>query len=135
MLKASLINPDIISKLSHMGHGDKILIVDGNYPLYTQSGHAEKIHLGLRKGLPNAIDVIEALKGVVNFESAEVMTSKSGIEPAIMSDFRKSLDGIPFTELKRMEFYQAACGDHVELAIGTGEDRPFGCIILTVYVA
>lgn len=33
MLKGKLIHPDIMAALALCGHGDKVLIADGNYPL------------------------------------------------------------------------------------------------------
>ena len=33
MLKNACINPEIMKAISLCGHGDKILIADGNYPL------------------------------------------------------------------------------------------------------
>ena len=40
MLKNACINPEIMKAISLCGHGDKILIADGNYPLDAESGDA-----------------------------------------------------------------------------------------------
>ena len=34
------INPYILAAVSRLGHGDKILIADGNYPLNSKTGDA-----------------------------------------------------------------------------------------------
>lgn len=52
MLKGKLIHPDIMAALALCGHGDKVLIADGNYPLDSKSGEAETVYLGLTPGLP-----------------------------------------------------------------------------------
>ena len=51
MLKGKLIHPDIMAALALCGHGDKVLIADGNYPLDSKTGQAETVYLGLTPGL------------------------------------------------------------------------------------
>ena len=55
MLTTKCIHPGIMKALSLCGHGSKVLIADGNYPLEEKSGNAEKIYLGLTPGLPRGI--------------------------------------------------------------------------------
>ena len=43
MLTGKLIHPDIVAALALCGHGDKVLIADGNYPLDSKSGEAETV--------------------------------------------------------------------------------------------
>ena len=43
MLTGKLIHPDIMAALALCGHGDKVLIADGNYPLDSKSGEAETV--------------------------------------------------------------------------------------------
>ena len=49
MLKTECTNPLIVGAVSSCGHGDKILLVDGNYPLASKSGSAQKIYVRLKK--------------------------------------------------------------------------------------
>ena len=58
MLTGALIPPDLMRVLSLCGHGDKILIADGNYPLDSRTAGAEKVYLGLTPGLPAVTDVL-----------------------------------------------------------------------------
>ena len=51
MVSTRCIHPGILSALAHGGHGDKILLADGNFPLSTRAGSAEKIYLGLERNL------------------------------------------------------------------------------------
>ncbi len=135
MLKNSCINPEIISTLSFCGHGDKILIVDGNYPLASKSGNAKKVYLGVSKGLPTITDVLKALTGSVNFEAAEVMMPEDGSTTEIMEEVKTLLPKVKISSCSRLKFYENACDDSIRLAISTGEQRFYGCIILTVFVA
>lgn len=136
MLKNSCINPEIMSTLAYCGHGDKILIVDGNYPLAYKSGNAKKVYLGLTKGQPTVTDVLKALMGSVNFEAADIMMPGDGRTTEIMEEVKTLFDEkVKISSCGRMEFYDKACAEDIRLAISTGEQRFYGCIILTVYVA
>ena len=61
MLTSNLIHPQIMAALYRCGHGSKILIADGNYPLAEKTGGAEKVYLGLTRGLPTVTRVLEAV--------------------------------------------------------------------------
>ncbi len=134
MLKTACIHPDIMRVLSLCGHGDKILIADGNYPLDSKTGDAEKVYLGLTSGTPEVTHVLEVLSQVINIEKAEVMVP-DGEQPPIFNEFKKILDGMELSGLERFEFYDACCLPNVRLAISTGEKRTFANILLTVNVA
>ncbi len=134
MLKTACIHPKIMRVLSLCGHGDKILIADGNYPLDSKSGDADRMFLGLTSGTPEVTEVLKVLSQVVNFEKAEVMVP-GGEEPPIFSEFREILGGMELSGLERPEFYDACCQPNVRLAISTGEKRIFANILLTINVA
>jgi L-fucose mutarotase len=134
MLKTACINPDIMRVLSLCGHGDKILIADGNYPLDSKSGDAEKVYLGLTSGSPEVTQVLEVLNKVINIEKAEVMVP-DGEQPPIFGEFQKILGGMELSGLERFKFYDACCLPNVRLAISTGEKRTFANILITVGVA
>lgn len=134
MLKSECINPLIMKSLSLCGHGDKVLVVDGNYPMESTSGNAERIFLGLTKGVPTATQVVEILTKVTNFEKAEIMVPVDGGRPEIFGDFTALLKDAEIAPLDRFSFYDAACQPNVRFAISTGEARFYGCILLTVGV-
>lgn len=123
-----------MKKLALCGHGDKILIADGNYPLDARTGAADKVYLGISNGLPTVTQVLEALNGVVAFEKAEVMLPGDGSTPEIFGEFNELLGGMELEGLGRYEFYDACCEDVVRLAISTGEKRVFANILLTIGV-
>lgn len=134
MLKSGCIHPGIMSALSLCGHGDKILISDGNYPLNAKSGDAAKVYLGLAEGIPTVTDVLRTLLDCVNVEKAEVMLS-DGEEPKIFGEFRTLLGGMELDGIDRFGFYDACEQPCVRLAISTGEKRTFANILITVGVA
>lgn len=135
MLTGKCIHPDLLRVLSLCGHGDKILIADGNYPLDSRTSEAELVYLGLTPGLPAVTDVLAALQSVCNFEKAQVMQPEDGSAPEIFGEFEQMLGGIELHKLGRYEFYDACCEPDVKLAVSTGEGRTFANLLLTVGVA
>lgn len=135
MLKGTLIHPEIMGALAYCGHGDKILIADGNYPLDSKTEDAQLVYLGLTPGLPTVTDVLSALQSVINIEKAEVMDPGDGSAPPIFAEFTQMLDGMMLDKLGRYEFYDACCEKPVRLAISTGEKRTFANLLITVGVA
>ena len=135
MLKGKLIHPQIMAALSLCGHGDKVLIADGNYPLSAKTAGAERVYLGLRPGVPTVTDVLAAIQSAVNIERAEVMDPADGTSPEIFGQFRDMLGGMELDKLGRYEFYEACCKPDVRLAISTGEERVFANLLITVGVA
>lgn len=135
MLKGKLIHPQLMAALAMCGHGDKVLIADGNYPLDSKTSDAELVYLGLMPGQPTVSQVLEAIQSVVNVERAEVMDPADGTTPEIFGTFREMLDGMELDMLGRYEFYDACCDKNVRLAISTGEQRVFANILITIGVA
>lgn len=137
MLRMTLLNPILISALSRCGHGDKILIADGNYPLMTQSmPNADRVYLALRPNLPTVTEVLEVVLTAIPVEKVEVMEpSDSKAEPPIYDEFKSLLNYEELLRLSRTDFYRAVRSDpHVVVAVGTGDMRTFGNILLTVGV-
>ena len=133
MLKTNLIHPEIMAALSQCGHGSKVLIAEGNYPLLEKTGSARKVWLGLSAGIPTVTQVLEAVHSVCEIEKAEVMVPEDGSKPKIFEEFQKELNGLPLSELGRFDFYDACMvPGAVTLAISTGETRTFANILLTI---
>lgn len=132
MNKGKCINPCILAAVSRLGHGDRILIADGNYPLASKTAGAEKIWVSLSPGLPTVTDVLDALQSVINVEAAAVMQPADGPDPEIFAEFTRMLDGMPLERLGRFEFYDECAKPSLRLAIATGEKRTFANILLTV---
>ena len=109
MLKGTLIHPDIMAALALCGHGDKVLIADGNYPWTPGAGSAETVYLGLTPRKAHRHRRLAAIQSVVNIEKAEVMDPADGTTPEIFGEFQTMLDGMELNKLGRYEFYDACC--------------------------
>ena len=135
MLKGKLIHPELMAALALCGHGDKVLIADGNYPLDAKSGNAKKVYPGLTPGLPTVTDVLSAVQSAVAIEKAEVMEPGDGTTPEIFGEFTQMLGGMELGKIGRWEFYDECCKECVRVAVSTGEKRTFANILITIGVA
>ena len=135
MLKYQLLHPEILRGLGEAGHGAQVLIADGNYPLMTRShSSSRRIYLNLAPDLVRVTDVLRVLVTAIPIESAHVMMPEKGPEPAIFAEFRQQLPGIELEPLGRFEFYDAARGPDLAVAIATGESRVYANLLLTIGV-
>ena len=129
MKKTGCIHPDIMEALATVGHGDRILIADGNYPLESKCPDCRRVYLGLRAGEPTVTAVLETILSEINVEAAAVMKPDER-RPDIYDEFQQLLPGIALDEFNRWDFYDA--GSTVRLAVSTGEKRTFANILITV---
>jgi L-fucose mutarotase len=135
MLKNRLLHPGILAALGEAGHGAQVLIADGNYPLLTRTyKRAHRVYLNLAPDLVRVTDVLEVVSGAIPVEAAHVMIPDTGDEPPIFQEFRRLLPGFELTPLARFDFYDAARGPDLALAIATGERRIYANLLLTIGV-
>jgi L-fucose mutarotase len=135
MLLTRLTHPEILRALAGAGHGSKVLIGDGNYPLSTGSNReAVHVYLNLRPGMVPVDDILETIVGAISVEAAYVMSPDDESEPPIFSDFRSRLVPIGLSQVGRFEFYELASRPDVALAILSGDQRLYANILLTIGV-
>jgi L-fucose mutarotase len=134
MLKVPLLQPDILRALAAAGHGSRILIADGNYPLSTASpANATRVYLNLRPGCVSVMDVLAALIPMIPVEAALVMLPRDGHTPQVHREIHSQLGReVPLHTKAREEFYVAARHPDTALAIATGEQRRFANVLLTI---
>lgn len=135
MLKRECNHHKILNVLGKSGHGNKVLIADGNYPIMTNTcDKSKKVYLGISPDLPSVSDVLKSILTVINIEQVEVM-EPGDEEPEIFDEFR-SITGIKsFASYDRHEFYDLCREEDVTLVINTGETRTFSNILLTIGVS
>src|SRR5438105_10539072 len=133
MLKGRLVHPELLRALAAAGHGAKVLLADGNYPLATRTpSNAARVFLNLAPGVVAVTDVLDVLIDTIPIEAAEVMVPASGGEPPIFAEFRLMLERattapgtgpgeLALAPLSRDAFYAAASAPDVAVAVATGE--------------
>ncbi len=132
MRKYRLAHPGLLGALAAAGHTSKVLLADANYPHATGVVRsAELIHLNLRPGVVEVLEVLELVAEAVPVERAEVMDPDEGGEPPLRGQFRALLGpDVPVDGLPRHGSYQACRDDAV--AVATGEQTFYSNILLTV---
>jgi len=130
-----ILGPALLYALRAMGHGDRIAVVDANFP--AESSGPECIRLD---GV-SATDVLKAVLQVMpldTFAAAPVQTMEvvgdADAVPDIVGEFQTIIDEVAdnpaqISTLERHAFYEEASSAFA--VVQTGEQRLYGNIILT----
>jgi len=134
MLKLRLLHPDILMALGSSGHGAKVLIADGNFPLSTRAPeHCKKVFLNLSPDLLTVTDVLKVIKDYIPMETCVLMVPPDEIEHPIHKEILALLGpDIVVKRERRFEFYREVKSENTCLAIATGETRRFGNILIVI---
>jgi L-fucose mutarotase len=138
MLKniSPLISPELLMVLSEMGHGDRIVLGDANYPAV--SGNARKVVRADGIGIPALLDAILELFPVDTFVEKPVALMEvvpgDDYKPEVWEEYREifakhgvGADRICYIE--RYRYYEEA--DSAYCVVATGERAKYGNIMLT----
>ncbi|THF72597.1 RbsD/FucU family protein [Cohnella fermenti] len=122
----SLISPELLKILMEMGHGDEIVLADGNFPA---ASHAQRLVRADGHGIPELLRAIAklmpldpyvdrpaALMQVVPGDKTE--TPIWGVYGDILRE-EAGLD-VPFEHVERFAFYERARAAHAIVATGEG---------------
>ncbi|MBB2901883.1 L-fucose mutarotase [Kineococcus radiotolerans] len=136
MLTYDLLHPQLLAGLAAAGHGDRVVLADGNFPLRAGTNPSVPIvHLNLRPGLVTVLDVLEPLLGAVPVEAATVMASPDGAPVPAHDDYARLLGGrAALSAVDRWAFYAQSRADDVALVVATADQRLCANLILTVGV-
>ena len=128
------ISPQLIKILMEMGHGDEIVIADGNFPSASMAQNLVRCD-GL--GVPELLQSILTLFPLDTFVEHPVslmeVVDKTASEPPIWSEFKQIIAkeaGAEFKliEVERHAFYEQAKKAYAVIA--TGEEALYANIIL-----
>ena len=133
MLKgiSNLLSPDLLKILMEMGHGDEIVLGDGNFPAASHSQRLVRADGHSITAMLDAILPLFPLDYAVDF-SAVLMDSRN-TEPAIWKVYKEKLSAYPdgnklFLPISKPEFYERA--KKAYCVVATGETERFANIIL-----
>jgi L-fucose mutarotase len=135
MLKgiSSIISPDLIKILMEMGHGDEIVLADGNFPA---ASVARRLSRSDGNQVPQILEAVLRLFPLDSFveHPAAVMAVVPGdpSRPAIWEKFREIIQQYEifseFEYVERFEFYERARQAYAVVA--TSETASYANIIL-----
>lgn len=139
MLKgiSPVISPDLLKALAEMGHGDELVIADGNFPCHSVGKNSIVIRAD-GHGVPEILDAVLNLIPLDTYTEKpvalmEVVKGDTCGTPEIWSTYEDILNKyepthhkIDYTE--RFAFYERAKGAY--LIIATGEKAIYANILL-----
>lgn len=139
MLKgiSPIISPELLKALAEMGHGDELVIADGNFPCHSVGKDAVVVRLD-GHGVPEILDAILKLIPLDTYTAKpvglmQVVEGDTCGKPDIWQEYEKILSeyepehhDIEFIE--RFDFYNRAKGAY--LIIATGEKAIYANILL-----
>ena len=130
-----ILSPEMLKVLCEMGHSDRIVIADGNFPAETMGKDAIVIRAD-GHGVPELLDAILQLFPLDTYVEAPVMlmqvTPGDDVDPVIWKEYRKIVDkhqdDVNFEEIERFKFYERARNAYAIVA--TGESALYANVIL-----
>lgn len=134
MLKGipSILSPDLLKILMEMGHGDELVIGDGNFPAASMAQRLVRLD---GHGVPEILDAILALYPLDTYVDAPVAlmaTIKGDPTPPIWETYdtiiMKHQQGVHVEQVERFAFYDRAKSAYAVVA--TGEGAIYANIIL-----
>lgn len=128
-----LVGPDLLVLLARMGHGDRLVVVDANYPAYAAG--VPVVHVAGADS-PAVVRAILTLMPLDDFVPAAAWSmdpvDAPGTVPPAVAALDEVLAGAPVKTrreaIERFAFYEAARS--VMGVVRTGEMRPYGNLIL-----
>lgn len=125
MKKGRLLNSDITSVISKMGHTDKLAIGDCGLPIPNET---QRIDLALEKDIPGFIETLKVI--LDELETEEVLIAKETREQSkeLFTILEDMFAGIRLTLITHEELKEElkAC----KAVVRTGEQTPYANIIL-----
>lgn len=125
MKKSILINSDISSVISKMGHTDSITICDSGLPIPKD---VQRIDLALKKGLPSFIDTLDTILEELKVEEVIIACEMKEVSNELYNEIIKRFKDIKITMVKHEEF-KSLTKESMAI-VRTGEYTPYANIIL-----
>ena len=134
MLKgiSPILSPELLKILMEMGHGDEIVIGDGNFPAASMAQRLVRLD---GHGVPEILDAVLALMPLDTYVAAPcglMATTNGDPEPEIWATYKDIIqkrEGDKSTEMiERFAFYDRARKAYAVIA--TGETAVYANIIL-----
>lgn len=134
MLKGipSILSPELLKIMMEMGHGDEIIVADGNFPA---ASHAQRLVRCDGHGVPEVLEAILKLLPLDQYVESPValMSVVPGdpIVPVIWDEYKAEIakyGDVKIEYLERFAFYERAKKAYAIIA--TGEKAQYANVIL-----
>ncbi|WP_158782478.1 D-ribose pyranase [Pantoea sp. BAV 3049] len=133
MKKGTLLNSEISSLVSRLGHTDSLVIGDAGLPI---PAGPQRVDLALMKGIPSFMQVVQAVTEEMQVESAVIAEEIKSHNPQLHSELLTQLDllqqhqgnTITVQYVSHHQFKQQT--QHSQAVIRSGECSPYANVIL-----
>ena len=130
-----ILSPDILHVLRSMGHGDRLVLCDSNFPAYSTNDNVLRL---------DGVDIARASKAILSvfpldsFIPSPVQRMEIDGKPDEINEVHQELINVvkevsgshwKISSIERQKFYEVA--SEAFAVITTNETRPFGCFIFT----
>ena len=130
-----LLSPDILATLRSMGHGDRFVLSDANFPSFSHTDNLLRMD-GLN--IPQAAKAILSVFPLDSFIAAPVIRMEIDGKPEEINEVHQDLintvkdvsgNNWKVGSIERQKFYAEA--KKAFAVITTSDTRPYGCFIFT----
>ena len=130
-----ILSPELLHALRSMGHGDKLVLADANFP---SASLAKKLIRLDGANIPNAAKAILSVLPLDSFVDYPVERMEIDGNPDEINDVHQDLidvlkisagDKWKVGSIERFKFYEEA--KQAYMIVSTTDARPFGCFIIT----
>ena len=130
-----ILSPELLHALRSMGHGDKLVLADANFP---SASLAKKLIRLDGANIPNAAKAILSVLPLDSFVDCPVERMEIDGNPDEINDVHQDLidvlknsagDKWKVGSIERFKFYEEA--KQAYMIVSTTDARPFGCFIIT----
>jgi len=134
-----ILSPELLFTLRSMGHGDKLILADANFPAHSMNENVIRL---------DGVDIKDAAKAILSvfpLDSFVVSQGKSAVsrmevdeQPNELTDAHKEFINVvkevlgsnwSVGSIERQEFYKEAKTAYT--IVTTTDARPFGCFVMT----
>ena len=130
-----VLSPKLLSVLQSMGHGDKLVLCDANFPAHSHNSLVIRL---------DGVDIKRAAKAILSvfpldsFVSEPVKRMEIDNEPDKINEVHQDLINVveevsglnwKIGSIERKQFYEET--KQAYAVVSTSENRPFGCFIFT----
>ena len=130
-----VLSPELLSVLQSMGHGDKLVLCDANFPAHSHNSLVIRL---------DGVDIKRAAKAILSvfpldsFVSEPVKRMEIDNEPDKINEVHQDLINVvkevsgsnwKVGSIERQKFYEETRNAYA--VVSTSESRPFGCFIFT----
>lgn len=125
MRKTSLLNSNISSVISRMGHTDMLAIGDCGLPIPDET---ERIDLALIKGVPGFLETLKAILVELQIEEVILAEETERISPKLFEEIKSEIGDVKLTFISHEELKKEL--KNCKAVVRTGEQTPYANIIL-----